>query len=797
MYPCPVSGLPWARLALFLLLTAALAGCGGRAGAEGGSESPEGEAQRLLVLRLAGEAAGLETAIREEGFFGWLLPRREDWRAEVVPGGGPASGEPDAEVVVSLLPAPEEVRARVAGSPADLSGRRVVFDGRRYDDPAVTLTLRLGERDDRWLVAGSDPEAVVEAVDRAMLGLLGARFSEELDGAAAAPDYRVRAGRWLERTGSLRRAGDRTVIDPAADRDGFAERDRWLAGLVAVDVGAVRLLAPAGREGELRPLARDLARAATEMAPRVPVEIDRPVVLAVEDDYPSMVRHTGRIGRAVPADPAWLTPAGSRAPDLHLVVHPDDRWAYRHALARHLLERAGLAGSRPPWIEAGAALWLSEEWFGRPAEAWLPLLAATEVLPEAGELLAAGVQGDSSEPLWTPAAAAVVAELPGTTLAEKLARPIAAADVAPRLAALARRTGEAPAPPTRQRPLPAGFLRGVSLAMRNTLDGGYQAPGVAARLDRLAGLGSDAVSLMPFAYQGDPRAPEMRFLNQGVTSETDVGVVHAARLARAGGFRLLWKPHVWVGHESWPGDVEMTSEADWRSWFRSYRRYVLHHAFLARAAVGGVDLFAVGVELERTVGREEEWRRLIEAVRRFDPGPLTYAANWGQGVHEVAFWDALDAVGVDAYWPLSEDLDADDAALARGAEEVAGRLAALAGRTRKPVILTEVGFPARRAAWLRPHEEGGELSAADQARAYRALLGALHGRPWLRGVFAWKVRSDNHPYRGEGPDFGFLDRPAEAVVAEFFRRVEERAGVGGAGPPEPATGSPARPEAER
>ena len=51
---------------------------------------------------------------------------------------------------------------------------------------------------------------------------------------------------------------------------------------------------------------------------------------------------------------------------------------------------------------------------------------------------------------------------------------------------------------------------------------------------------------MPFAYQGDPRAPELRFLNGSPTSETDVGVVHAARAAHARGLSVLWKPHIWV-----------------------------------------------------------------------------------------------------------------------------------------------------------------------------------------------------------------------------------------------------------
>jgi hypothetical protein len=198
----------------------------------------------------------------------------------------------------------------------------------------------------------------------------------------------------------------------------------------------------------------------------------------------------------------------------------------------------------------------------------------------------------------------------------------------------------------------------------------------------------------------------------------------------------------------------------------------------------GAELFSVGVELQRTVERPE-WRDLIAAVRRIYPGAVTYAANWGGGADRAAFWDRLDAVGVDAYYPLAgETSGVDDRKLAEGAHRVVERLGGLARRTGKPVILTEVGFAARRGTWSAPHEEGGESSAEDQARAYRALLGALAGpasgarsgaapgsaraEGWLRGVYVWKAFSGDVSARGDRPDFRFLGRPAEAVVASFF-----------------------------
>ena len=53
---------------------------------------------------------------------------------------------------------------------------------------------------------------------------------------------------------------------------------------------------------------------------------------------------------------------------------------------------------------------------------------------------------------------------------------------------------------------------------------------------------------------------------------------------------------------------------------------------------------------------ETEWRKLIARVRQHYRGPLTYAANFDQ-YNTVGFWDALDVVGVNAYFPLRDRLE--------------------------------------------------------------------------------------------------------------------------------------------
>ncbi|HSS49585.1 MAG TPA: hypothetical protein VLX28_11635 [Thermoanaerobaculia bacterium] len=557
--------------------------------------------------------------------------------------------------------------------------------------------------------------------------------------------------------------GGRRAVDPGEP----AEWDRAFAALAPIPGERVTLLVTPGEQGkpEMARLAAELNRAAVSMALRLGVQgvPPKPLAVVVEPDHVAQGRHSGEIGEAVPGR------AGQKA-DLHLVWDSRDLGAYRYALARALISRAGLGGKSPPWLERGAALWLSETWYGRPWRDWLPLFAAAKALPTAAELLAGEDERDASAPLWTPAAALVVDRLPGATVAEKLARTPSQESVAAILARLAAAPIENRKSGLQNPSVP--FLAGVSLAMLNRLETGYHAPVVGKQLDAFAALGSNAVSLMPFAFQRAPDRPEIAFLNHGPGSETDIGLIHATRLARARGFHVLYKPHLWISHGSWPGEVEMKTEDDWARWWQSYRRYVLHHAFLARWA--GADLFSVGCELSKTVKREAEWRDLIAAVRLLYPGVVTYSGNWYGDLEGVRFWDALDLIGIDSYYPLSASPQATRAELDRGAQEIAKRFAAASRRAGRKILLTEVGFAAHRRAWLAPHTEGGEVSQDDQALAYQALFAAL-GRPkWLAGTFIWKAFSAPGSEGRSEADFRFQGRKAEGVIREYYSPHRER-----------------------
>ena len=81
-------------------------------------------------------------------------------------------------------------------------------------------------------------------------------------------------------------------------------------------------------------------------------------------------------------------------------------------------------------------------------------------------------------------------------------------------------------------------------------------------------------------------------------------------------------------------------------------------------------------KLDRMLTFEEEWRALIAEVRQHTDAPLTYAANWTD-YRQVPFWDALDIIGIQAYFPLTDDPDYDEEDIRAGWAKRMGELRGL------------------------------------------------------------------------------------------------------------------------
>lgn len=263
-----------------------------------------------------------------------------------------------------------------------------------------------------------------------------------------------------------------------------------------------------------------------------------------------------------------------------------------------------------------------------------------------------------------------------------------------------------------------------------------------AALREVKALGANWVQIHP--YLGIDREGNVgaRQLTPGLAPEqAPVWLARPIREAHALGLKIAIVPHLagWRAGWPWRGEIAFETEAEWARFFSSYQSWITTLARLCRDA----DAFSVGSELDRTVpGHEAEWRSIIAAVRAETPAALTYGANWGD-YQNVPFWDALDAIGISAYFPLVDherpptetELDAAWLRLRRELDAYSK------ARDYKPVVFLELGYDeslaAARTPWADGRREPGALAV--QTRCLDRALAALEGPAApAYGAFLWK-----------------------------------------------------------
>lgn len=292
--------------------------------------------------------------------------------------------------------------------------------------------------------------------------------------------------------------------------------------------------------------------------------------------------------------------------------------------------------------------------------------------------------------------------------------------------------------------------------------GGYTSAQARRALRALRATGTTHVAVVFSWYVEDRTASTVA--PDPLKTPTSAAVVAALREARRLGMRTAVKPLVDAGDGTFRGELEPRDRA---AFHRSYAGLLDQAAVAAQA--GRAEALVVGTELKSLSGDEARWRDLIARARRaFPGGRLTYGANWIHEAEQVRFWDALDEIGIDGYMPLSaRDPDPPLAALVRAWAPYRQRMQRLAERWERPVVLTELGYPSRVGAALRPGVEGdGPVSEPAQARLYEAAFRALHDAPWLAGIWWWEWSADGPATRPDG-SFRLAGKAAERVVRRW------------------------------
>ncbi len=249
-------------------------------------------------------------------------------------------------------------------------------------------------------------------------------------------------------------------------------------------------------------------------------------------------------------------------------------------------------------------------------------------------------------------------------------------------------------------------------------------------------IAPETTSSPGYDYTKDPLSP------------TDAAVVAAIQNLQAQGLTVVMKPQVDSLDGTFRGQFAPTNVADW---FASYQTFILHYAQIA--SQNNVGTLIIGTEFVSLSGSAYKayWENIIAQLRSSYPNlTLVYGANATYAQDEfttVSFWDKVDIIGVDGYFPLTGHADPTVAELVAAWSNnlnglnIVAALHTLQSTYNKPLIFTELGYvsaPGTNEAPYASAASGATYDPTEQDNCYEAFFEVFSQQSsWMKGVFWW------------------------------------------------------------
>jgi len=286
--------------------------------------------------------------------------------------------------------------------------------------------------------------------------------------------------------------------------------------------------------------------------------------------------------------------------------------------------------------------------------------------------------------------------------------------------------------------------------------------------DDLKKINAEWIAWVPYAFGKVQTGELLHGLAWQWQGETLDGTEKAIELAREKGLKVMLKPHVWLSDHSFTGTLELSSE-QWKVWQSGFTDYIL--AFAELAEQYNVELFCIGTEQYASIDHDGKyWEDLISKVRTVYKGKITYAANWDT-FQKCPFWNQLDYIGVDAYFPLSEAASPSLRELQTHWKKWKRKFYQLHRKNGIPLFLTEFGYRttefATKEPWVSVTDE--KYCEQCQADALKALFETFWSEDWFAGAFLWKWFEPNKSVQNENlKSFTVKDKMAETVLSKYY-----------------------------
>lgn len=284
-------------------------------------------------------------------------------------------------------------------------------------------------------------------------------------------------------------------------------------------------------------------------------------------------------------------------------------------------------------------------------------------------------------------------------------------------------------------------------------------------------VNANYAAVMPFGFVPEMDKPQIVYnTDRQWYGETREGGRNYVTQLHKGGLEVMMKPQIWIRRGEFTGYLKMETEEEWIALEKSYRDFILDYATLAQEEKTAI--FCIGTELEQfVINRPDYWKQLIIDIKEVYRGKLTYAANWDE-YKRTPFWDQLDYIGIDAYFPVCEDQTPTIECAKQGWQRWKEEVSAFAKAQDRKVIFTEFGYRSVNFTGKEPWKADRsmtEVNLEGQANATQALFEEVWDEEWMAGGFIWKwfIQHDNVG-GADNNQFTPQNKPAEIVIKEYF-----------------------------
>lgn len=301
-------------------------------------------------------------------------------------------------------------------------------------------------------------------------------------------------------------------------------------------------------------------------------------------------------------------------------------------------------------------------------------------------------------------------------------------------------------------------IKGVSLPVWEK--DGYFSEKFTSALEEIEKIGANFVAIVPTVFQSNITES---ILFESEKAPSDESIIHAIKIAKQNGFHVMLKPHLdLIDQKVYRGLID---PKDIEIWEKNYMNILLKYAEIAKQL--DIEILCIGTELENISSRYPEiFEKVITKVREIFKGKLIYAANWTE-YKKISFWDKLDFVGIDAYFPVANSTNPTENELSKKWELIFNDISEFKERIGKDIVFTEIGYLDKDGTCIQPFNWliNSPEDQEEQALCYKVALNFALEK--ITGVFIWEWEF----YKVSG-ESGYSPRGkrAEGAIRDAFKR---------------------------